>query len=105
MPEQERGITFECVSEKDKRKLNDNTEDIGDEVTVKKPKLSKSEKKKLRGQNKSRGPTVIQDRRKELCNSQINITKEAPKCKCSRNKCNFLHDAEIYLKIKPKDIG
>ncbi|XP_044266285.1 tRNA-dihydrouridine(47) synthase [NAD(P)(+)]-like [Tribolium madens] len=101
LTERPRELVLECVSDKDKRKLSGS-----DETPLqKKTKLSKSEKKKLRGQNKSRGPTFRCTQEMELCNTLINLNlgEEAPKCE--RKNCQFLHDINEYLRIKPKDIG
>lgn len=94
-----REVNLQCVSQNDKHKLD--TQD--DDTDAKKPKLSK--KQKLRGQNKSRGPTFRVEREKELCSSLINLTIGEPVPQCERKNCVFLHDVDEYLKIKPKDIG
>ncbi|XP_063917995.1 tRNA-dihydrouridine(47) synthase [NAD(P)(+)]-like [Zophobas morio] len=98
LPEHCREVALECVSDKDKRTLTQSD----DAPPEKKQRLSKSEKKKLRGQNKSRGPTFRCNREQELCNTLINGDEAA---KCERKNCQFLHDVAEYLKIKPKDIG
>ncbi|CAH1183426.1 unnamed protein product [Phaedon cochleariae] len=100
-----RELNLDHVSDKDKRKLE--SEGIADnlEPHVKKQKLSKKEKKALRGQNKSRGPTFRRDFSKELCICLINIEPDEEIPKCTRNKCSFLHDVDEYLKSKPKDLG
>lgn len=93
---------MECISQNDKHKLDAQDGDDG-ETDAKKPKLSK--KQKLRGQNKSRGPTFRVEREKELCSSLINLTIGEPVPQCERKGCVFLHDVDEYLKIKPEDIG
>ncbi|RZC40998.1 Ax dynein light domain containing protein [Asbolus verrucosus] len=102
LAEYSRELSLECVSDKDKRKLTDDASEMPPE---KKQKLSKSEKKKLSGQNKSRGPTFRCEREKELCNTLINLGIEDEIPKCERKNCKFLHDIQEYLKIKAKDIG
>lgn len=112
MPEQERKINLECVSDKDKQELavNDSelkeTEEKSEDVpSAKKQKLSKRAMKKLKGQNKSRGPTFHIKREQELCNSLVLLADGEEIPKCNRNNCQFLHDIQEYLKNKPKDIG
>ncbi|CAH0558354.1 unnamed protein product [Brassicogethes aeneus] len=104
LPDQERQIILECVSEKDKTKLQ-NEDEKSEEQPAKRQKLSKSEKKKLKGQNKSRGPTFVRNKEVELCNcySDIAVDEEAPKCE--RKNCQFLHSVEEYLKVKLDDIA
>jgi tRNA-dihydrouridine synthase 3 len=102
LPEQSRQLALECVSEKDKLKL---TKDENGAPPEKKQKLSKSQKKKLRGQNKSRGPTFRCSRETELCNTLVDLGVDDEIPKCERKNCQFLHDIEEYLKIKPQDIG
>lgn len=93
---------MQCISENDKHKLDAQDADDG-ETDSKKPRLSK--KQKLRGQNKSRGPTFRVEREKELCSSLINLTIGEPATQCQRKNCVFLHDVEEYLKMKAADIG
>lgn len=102
LPEQSRQPALECVSEKDKLKLTENENGAPPE---KRQKLSKSQKKKLRGQNKSRGPTFRCSRETELCNTLVDLGVDDEIPKCERKNCQFLHDIEEYLKIKPQDIG
>lgn len=102
LPEKERQLNLSHVSEEDKIKLNaDTNNDERDHHQAKRPKLSFDEKKKLRGQNKSRGPTYARDTTKELC-TRIMETEDQ---KCLRDNCSFLHNVEEYVKIKPEDIS
>lgn len=71
---------------------------------AKKPRLSKKEKKKLKGQNKNRGPTYQRELSKELCNSLIDQSENNTDAKCLRKNCQLMHDVKEYLKIKPVDI-
>lgn len=104
LPEHTREVNLECVSNTDKAKLKvDNQNEDDSEVPHKKQKLSK--KQKLRGQNKARGPTFKRNQETELCHTLINLTVNEELPKCERKNCQFLHDAEEYLKIKPEDIG
>lgn len=110
MPEQERQIHFQCVSEKDKHELTtDNREtnlkETDDAPARKKQKVSKWAMKKLKGQNKSRGPTCHIKKDQELCNSLILVAEGEEIPKCNKSNCQFLHDIQEYLKTKPKDIG
>lgn len=67
-------------------------------------KLSFKEKKKLRGQNKSRGPTYQRDNTKELCMRIIENSCGTDNQKCLKEGCTFIHNVKEYIKIKPKDI-
>lgn len=79
--------------------------DSQEEPDSKKPRLSKKEKKKLRGQNKSRPAPFKIDREKQLCNTLIDRAENENEKKCTNSKCKFLHDVKEFLAIKPKDIG
>lgn len=96
-------VTLECVSEKDKKLLKDDG-DKDEEPVQKKQRLSKKEKKKLKGQNKARGPTYIRELSKELCNSLINVENVDGIKKCEKKNCFFMHDIKEYLKLKSDDI-
>lgn len=108
-----REVTLECVSDKDKQKLeSDKPEDekngTGEnesEPPEKVQRLSKSEKKKLRGQNKARPAPFRQARESQLCNYLVDIVENEEKKQCPNEKCKFLHDTAEYLKSKPKDIS
>ncbi|CAG9859974.1 unnamed protein product [Phyllotreta striolata] len=93
-------INLEHVSQKDKDTLED--KNVTEEPAAKKPKLNK---KKLKGQNKSRGPTYHVDKKDELCSNLINAVSGEAIPTCNRKNCEFLHDIKRYLEIKPKDIG
>lgn len=108
MPEKERLVNFSHISDGDKRQVKDfeNTDNTNqDDPPTKKAKLAYKDRKKLRGQNKSRGPTYQRDTTKELCLRIITNSDETESPKCDKDGCKFLHDVEEYLKIKPKDIG
>ncbi|XP_018336650.1 tRNA-dihydrouridine(47) synthase [NAD(P)(+)]-like [Agrilus planipennis] len=62
-------------------------------------------KKKNKGQNKSRPVTFRQNRETQLCHSLIDVREDEVPPKCPKLSCNFIHDTEVYLKIKPPDIG
>uniref|UniRef100_A0A3Q2DW10 tRNA-dihydrouridine(47) synthase [NAD(P)(+)] n=1 Tax=Cyprinodon variegatus TaxID=28743 RepID=A0A3Q2DW10_CYPVA len=83
---------------------------VEEEPESKKPKLDpedakkteKMDKKKFRGQNKSRPhkkPTSYEEKR--LCMSVIQVE---PACKFG-DKCIFYHDVAEYMASKPADIG
>lgn len=75
------------------------------EPAKKRPRLSKKEKKKLRGQNKARPAPFKLKREKQLCNSLVNTAENEEPKKCTNEKCKFLHNVQEYLQMKPKDIG
>lgn len=107
MAEQSRQISLECVSEADKVKLTSSdvleqeADNENNDTPSKRPRLSK----KLRGQNKSRGPTFKRVCEIELCNTLISCTDEDTVPQCEKKNCTFIHDIEAYLQQKPKDIG
>ncbi|VEN47537.1 unnamed protein product [Callosobruchus maculatus] len=110
LPAVSREINLSHVSDTDKRKIEQHNsefklENADDQSTEKRQKLSKAEKKKLKGQNKSRAPTYVTNRAEELCISIIDISESEDIPKCNRKQCKFIHDIEKYLAIKPKDIG
>lgn len=112
LAEQERKINLECVSASDRHELNTNNTEVKqieggteDGPSAKRQKLSKRAIKKLKGQNKSRGPTFHIKKEQELCNSLIIVAEGEEIPKCNRSNCRFLHDIQEYLTIKPKDIG
>lgn len=105
-----RELTINCVSNKDKKLLEEN---VDNEDTIqkddgqpaeKKQRLSKKEKKKLRGQNKKRPITYQTDPKQQICHKLYDCS-ENEQVLCERNNCHFLHDVNKYLEIKPKDIG
>lgn len=67
--------------------------------------MSNRQKKKLKGQNKARGPTFRVDRNKELCSMLIDVPENHNDIKCNKNNCQFLHDSQKYLENKAKDIS
>uniref|UniRef100_A0A1Y1MC14 tRNA-dihydrouridine(47) synthase [NAD(P)(+)] n=1 Tax=Photinus pyralis TaxID=7054 RepID=A0A1Y1MC14_PHOPY len=97
-------VAPDCAPAKDKEEIHSKNEGDTVEPDAKKPRLSKKEKRKLHGQNKSR-PVFKQNKEKELCNSLINtaVGKELPTC--NKQKCFFMHDIQEYLNSKPVDIG
>jgi hypothetical protein len=112
----ERTLSLGCISDSDKEKLaaqhgDNNTEcDEVDEVDstsqpCKKQKLSKGEKKKLRGQNKARPLPFKQDIRKNLCPTLIDVVENEDLPVCNNHKCSFLHDILAYLAAKPSDLN
>ncbi|KAG5900005.1 hypothetical protein JTB14_009091 [Gonioctena quinquepunctata] len=104
--DQKKKLNFDFVSEKDKKELEIQQPQFDDEQPeAKKQKLSKRERKRLTGQNKSRGPTFRIERSHELCNYLINISEGQETPKCEKPDCKFLHDINKYLELKPKDIG
>lgn len=100
---------MECVSEKDKAivtaETGENSVEVDQEPRQKKQRLSNSEKKKLRGQNKGRPAPFRQERATQLCNVLIDIAKNEERRKCTNGNCQFLHDDAEYLKNKPEDIN
>ncbi|KAK5646984.1 hypothetical protein RI129_005448 [Pyrocoelia pectoralis] len=95
---------LDCVSINDKHEENTTKPEDTIEPETKKPRLSKKERRKLHGQNKSR-PVFKQDKEKELCNSLINTIAGNERSTCTKNKCFFMHDVQEYLNTKPTDIG
>lgn len=100
-------LNLDCVSEKDKEKLK-SEESINtnknEEPPEKKQRLSKADKKKLRGQNKARPITFRRNKEVELCNTLINLKEGEEYPKCNKKNCAFMHDIQEYLKNKPQDI-
>jgi hypothetical protein len=112
----ERTLSLGCVSESDKEKLavqdgDDNTkcdeanEGDGTSQPYKKQKLTKGEKKRLRGQNKARPPPFKNDITKNLCPSLIDVTESDDLPVCNNRNCSFLHDVSAYLAAKPPDLN
>lgn len=97
------------MTETDKQKVSADagTEDTMasvDEVPVKRPKLD-DKREKLRGQNKARPPPFKAPRESSLCPWIADQTATEPERKCSNQRCTFLHDRKVYLKIRPEDIS
>lgn len=121
LPEQERKINLDFVSNSDKVKLEAaaaaELETEGDtsefpeqsseqpedgEPGAKKPRLGN---RKFRGQNKNRGATFRQRREDELCDFLSHITEGQEVPTCERKNCRMIHDIDEYLKNKPEDVG
>nr|XP_022908407.1 tRNA-dihydrouridine(47) synthase [NAD(P)(+)]-like [Onthophagus taurus] len=75
-----------------------------EEPSAKRKKLSKYEKKKLKGQNKSR-PAFRCDKSLELCSTLMNLLDGENIPACPRKNCPTLHDIDEYLEKKPQDIN
>ena len=112
----ERTLSLGCISDNDKGKLvtqdrdNKTEYDEVDEVDstsqpYKKQKLSKSEKKRLRGQNKARPLPFKHDIKKNLCPTLIDVAENEDLPVCNNYKCSFLHDMSAYLAAKPPDLN
>ncbi|XP_060517204.1 tRNA-dihydrouridine(47) synthase [NAD(P)(+)]-like isoform X2 [Cylas formicarius] len=101
LPETERVINLNLVSDKDKSNISDKDE----EPDLKKQRFSKRDKKKLKGQNKARGPTFHVNKKSELCDYYLELTEGQDLPRCERKNCQNLHDIATYLQQKPKDIG
>ncbi|KAJ4442272.1 hypothetical protein ANN_12139, partial [Periplaneta americana] len=98
----ERTLSLECVADSDREKLG---EDNDASQPYKKRKLSKGEKKKLRGQNKSRPLPFKHDRETSLCPTLVNVAEDEEFPECANAKCSLLHDLPAYLSAKPPDLG
>ncbi|KAK3916031.1 tRNA-dihydrouridine(47) synthase [NAD(P)(+)]-like [Frankliniella fusca] len=70
-----------------------------------KKRLSKSEKKKLRGQNKARPPPFKVNREIILCHTLVDIVEGEEPVPCSNNRCTNMHDVKAFMAIRPRDIG
>ncbi|KAF7269203.1 hypothetical protein GWI33_017669 [Rhynchophorus ferrugineus] len=100
LPEQERRANLNLISDKDKKDILK----TASEPPIKKQRLSKKEKKKLSGQNKSRGPTFVHDPSKELCDYLVQCCEGEDIPLCQRENCKNLHDLEIYNSIRPQHL-
>lgn len=89
--------------------------DESDETPLKKPKLvdeqipdsndgKKEDRKKLRGQNKSRPKPVRQAADSLPCSTIVNIRPGGDRKACTYKGCSYMHDPVEYLKKKPADI-
>ncbi|XP_077285328.1 dihydrouridine synthase 3 [Arctopsyche grandis] len=68
-------------------------------------KDKKNDRKKMRGQNKSRPKPVREAADSRPCSNIINVHQgETPK-PCTFKQCSFIHDPVEYLKKKPTDIS
>ncbi|XP_076270591.1 dihydrouridine synthase 3 isoform X2 [Rhynchophorus ferrugineus] len=83
LPEQERRANLNLISDKDKKDILK----TASEPPIKKQRLSKKEKKKLSGQNKSRGPTFVHDQSKELCDYLVQCCEGEDIPLCQRENC------------------
>jgi hypothetical protein len=115
----ERTLLLDCITESDKEKLaaqhggnnhNNNENKYGDSTEnasqpYKKQKLSKGEKKRLRGQNKARPPPFKHNQEMSLCRTLIDVAVNEDLPVCNNHKCNFLHDISGYLAAKPPDLN
>ncbi|KAL1116494.1 hypothetical protein AAG570_004966 [Ranatra chinensis] len=92
-----RSLTIECVSENDKRKLNDPN---GSEEV---PKRQRTEQQ---CQNKARGLTYRVSKLDEFCPHLIDRIVGGEEKRCATvPACPFLHDVAEYAKRKQADIG
>ncbi|XP_023717331.1 tRNA-dihydrouridine(47) synthase [NAD(P)(+)]-like isoform X2 [Cryptotermes secundus] len=109
-----RTLLLDCITESDKEKLaaqdgdnnnkcNDNTDDASQ--PYKKQKLSKGEKKRLRGQNKARPMPFKHNQEMSLCRTLIDVAENEELPICNNYKCSFLHDVSAYLAAKPPDLN
>lgn len=97
-------MNLDCVSDRDKRKLDDTdisngAEDGPDE------KKSKYNQKKLKGQNKARKHTHKADYSNEACNYLLTSLETGVAQECKRPKCPKIHEISEYMKVRPADIG
>ncbi|KAL1490277.1 hypothetical protein ABEB36_012998 [Hypothenemus hampei] len=102
LPEQNREPNLDHVSDKDKATLDDNRQS---ETEPKTKRQRFNENKKLKGQNKNRGPTCVLDRTKELCESLVHVEDGEELPVCSRKNCQNSHDIQEYLQKKNPNIG
>ncbi|XP_034236634.1 tRNA-dihydrouridine(47) synthase [NAD(P)(+)]-like isoform X2 [Thrips palmi] len=68
-------------------------------------RLSKAEKKKLRGQNKARPPPFKVDREQILCHTLVDIVEGETPAPCNNARCFSIHDIKAFMAIRPPDIG
>jgi hypothetical protein len=118
----ERTLLLDCITESDKEKLatedggntntnttnnNKNKSDNTENATQphKKQKLSKGEKKRLRGQNKARPLPFKYNQETSLCRTLIDVAANEDLPVCNNHKCSFLHDISAYLAAKPPDLN
>ncbi|XP_066159076.1 tRNA-dihydrouridine(47) synthase [NAD(P)(+)]-like isoform X2 [Euwallacea fornicatus] len=125
LPEQERKINLDHVSDKDRALLEetqqsngeqihdlDDTEEKDDDSSLAtadgetRPKKRRFQQtKKFKGQNKKRGPTFAIDRKEQLCDSLVHLREGETITECPRNACPNSHNIDEFLKNKPADIG
>lgn len=106
-----RQFTEECISSKDKEKINLSKEDNKDNNAVEEPPSKrakhddKKEQQKLRGQNKSRPGPYKHDKLLNFCPQLMDaVASDVPE-KCTNERCIFKHDRVEFLQAKPEDIG
>lgn len=98
------------MTEADKVKVASQTIDSeietpgSDEPEPKRVKLD-DKKDKLRGQNKARPPPYKAPREANICPWLVDQADGESEKKCNNNRCQFMHDREEYMKIKPPDIA
>lgn len=94
-----------------KRKLEDSSNTVDDNIDNKKIKSEDSfekdngTKNKKRGQNKARPKTYQGDKESKPCPSIANVESGTDPLPCQYNNCKFIHNPLEYLKSKPKDLG
>ncbi|KAJ1522952.1 hypothetical protein ONE63_002090 [Megalurothrips usitatus] len=84
------------------------TEEIkteGNGECVEKKRLSKSEKKKLRGQNKARPPPYKVNKEVILCHTLVDLLEGETAEPCRNQRCTNMHDVKAFMAIRPPDIG
>ncbi|XP_014292825.1 tRNA-dihydrouridine(47) synthase [NAD(P)(+)]-like [Halyomorpha halys] len=89
----ERSLCYTCISENDKRKLDE--EEVEEQEVPHK-------KKKLTGQNKARN--VFRPSKDNFCHAVAASVDESQE-KCENDNCKFSHDRKSYFENKPPDIG
>ncbi|XP_044750763.1 tRNA-dihydrouridine(47) synthase [NAD(P)(+)]-like [Coccinella septempunctata] len=104
--EKPKDLAIQCVSDKDLTEIKSSGNEIQQATNKRQQEngeVSNKKRKKLQGQNKSRGPTYRITQDKELCNLLVQFKGE--NVECNRKNCNFLHNIEEYLKVKGDDLG
>lgn len=114
-------LAEDCLSEVDKKKFGgdstnsdaadteknleepSNSRNPADKPTFK--RLSKAEKKKLRGQNKARPAPFKVNKEQILCHTLVDIVEGETPEPCNNPRCFSLHDVKAFLAIRPPDIG
>nr|XP_024216030.1 tRNA-dihydrouridine(47) synthase [NAD(P)(+)]-like [Halyomorpha halys] len=89
----EQSLCYTCISENDKRKLDE--EEVEEQEVPHK-------KKKLTGQNKARN--VYRPSKDNFCHAVAASVDESQE-KCENDNCKFSHDRKSYFENKPPDIG
>uniref|UniRef100_A0A6M2DI39 tRNA-dihydrouridine(47) synthase [NAD(P)(+)] n=1 Tax=Xenopsylla cheopis TaxID=163159 RepID=A0A6M2DI39_XENCH len=83
---------------------NTSKSDVDGETPNKKIKLSNSQKKRNRGQNKARPAPFKVSNNDKLCRELIDVLENEIRT-CTYKGCKSQHNVLEYLKNKPKDIG